>query len=51
MTIHRLRYIAATRLAALGLDWQSIADIIGHLGIPFLKLGRAVVVAGVLLVK
>jgi integrase len=30
VTIHGLRYTAATRLAELGLDWQSIADITGH---------------------
>ncbi|MEA2753812.1 MAG: hypothetical protein QOJ54_101 [Aliidongia sp.] len=30
VTIHGLRYTAATRLHELGLDWQSIADITGH---------------------
>jgi integrase len=30
VTTHGLRYAAATRLAELGLDWQSIADITGH---------------------
>jgi integrase len=30
VTIHGLRYTAATRLAELGLDWHWIADITGH---------------------
>lgn len=30
VTTHGLRYTAARRLAELGLDWQTIADITGH---------------------